>query len=85
MSQGGEEKGDKHGAGARELVRIDGRRIDVPQKEVMHGLVPLAGELVPGRRIPLCRGLRQHLTERMGRTRYPILIKLAIGETEGRA
>ena len=50
---GREEKSDKHGAGAGELVRNDGRGIDVSQQEVMHGLIPLAGEFIPGGRVPL--------------------------------
>ena len=53
VSRGGEKKRHEHGARARELVRADGRRVDVSQQEVVHGLVPLAGELFPGGRVPL--------------------------------
>ena len=53
VCRGGEEKSDEHGAGARELVRTDGRRVDMSQQKVVHGLVPLAGEFIPGRRVPL--------------------------------
>ena len=49
----GEQEGDEHGAGARELVRADGRRVDMSQQKIVHGLVPLAGEFIPGCRVPL--------------------------------
>lgn len=83
MRRSGEEKGDEHSAGARELVRSDGRRVDVSQQKIVHGLVPLAGEFVPGCRVPLGEvGVSTDL-ERIEKACYPILIKPAIGETEG--
>ena len=48
----GEEEGDEHGARARELVRAHRRRVHVPEEEGVHGLVPLARELVPRGRVP---------------------------------
>jgi hypothetical protein len=53
---GGDEKSDEHGAGARELVRNYGGGVDMSQQEVMDGFVPLAGEFIPGRRVPLWQG-----------------------------
>ncbi len=50
---GREEKGDEHGAGARELIRGDGRCVDVSQKKIVYGFVPLAVEFVPRCRVPL--------------------------------
>ena len=52
MRGGAQQERDEHGALAGELVRAHRRRVDVAQEEGVHGLVPLARELVPGRRIP---------------------------------
>jgi hypothetical protein len=54
------------------------------QQEIVHGLVPLAGEFVPGSRIPLMPASVPDRTHRKRPIRYPILIKSAIGETKGR-
>jgi hypothetical protein len=51
-----DEKSDEHGARARELVRNYGRGVDMSQQEIMDRFVPLAGEFIPGRRVPLREG-----------------------------
>ena len=52
MHAGREKKGDESSEGPRDAEGRDGRVVDVPEQEVVHGSVPVARELVPGRTVP---------------------------------
>lgn len=52
MDAGAEEKGEERRGGPREFEGADGGVVDVAQEERVHGAVPIARELVPGRAVP---------------------------------